>query len=83
MTPMSEWHTPECVLEGKRLVGGDWKGSTFHIGRTAGKNLQVDEDFSCTWLGSIELLDLGRDRAWVVVDKSLVLLGDIDGTHLD
>jgi hypothetical protein len=44
---------------------------------------QVDEDFSCAWLGGVKLLDFGGDGTGFVVDKGLVLLGDLDGAHVD
>lgn len=36
--------------------------------------VQVDEDFTWPWLGHVELDDLGRDLAWLIVDGCLVLL---------
>jgi hypothetical protein len=44
---------------------------------------QIDQDLACAWLWSIKLLDLGRYRTRIVIDKSLICLGDIDSTHLD
>jgi hypothetical protein len=44
---------------------------------------QIDQDLARAWLWGIKLLDLGRDRARIVIDKSLIRLGDLDGRHLD
>lgn len=66
MTPRSEWQTPEWVLlvvlvSPKSLM---W---------TAIKSdLQVDKDLAGSRLGHIEVNDLGRNLAGLVVDTCLV-----------
>ena len=39
--------------------------------------LQFDEDFARSWFGSVNLNDLRRDLARLVVDQGLVLRRDI------
>jgi hypothetical protein len=44
---------------------------------------QVDEDLPDTWLGCVDFFNLGRDLAWLIVHESLVLRGDLGGSHIE
>lgn len=46
-------------------------------------NIQVDQNFSGTWLWYIKLFDLCGNGAGLIVNGSLVLLGDLDVTHCE
>lgn len=48
---------------------------------TAGFYVQVDQNLARAWLWCVQLHDFGGERARLVVDDGLVLLGDLWGSH--
>lgn len=42
---------------------------------------QIDQDLSRARVGHVKLDHFGRDFAWLVIDNSLVLLGELYGSH--
>jgi hypothetical protein len=42
---------------------------------------EADENLANTWFRGIDLLDLGGDLAWFIVDDGFVAGGDFDGSH--
>jgi hypothetical protein len=47
-------------------------------GRRKDVGLHVDQYLTITWLGSVNLFDLGRDRPGLVVDTRFMLLWDFN-----
>ena len=66
MMPKSEWQTPECVL---LIMLVSLKTVMW---AAIGAHLQVDEDLTGSRLGHVEINDLSRDLAGLVVDACLV-----------
>jgi hypothetical protein len=52
-----------------------------HVAVTYAGVAQMNEDLANTWLRGVDFLNLGRDFAWLIIYQSLVLRGDLGGSH--
>ncbi len=70
MMPMSEWHTPECVLISCQI--------NRHRALDLGDDLQTYQHLPSSRLWCVKLLDLRGDGSGPVVNGCLILLWNIE-----
>lgn len=69
--PMSEWQTPEWVLQ------SDWS-QHYLTAEMMYLYIQPNEHLSCTWFRGVEFLQLCWNSTRLIINNRLVLLGNIE-----